>query len=313
MESEKAKIAALVGESSVSLPEVSTSEKGKDGGPAKPEFKSSVVQPKPFENPDKTPPPRSFQMCVEQAYLSAKAAIDAGYKLIEVEFPPLPQTAIDNGAIGAYTILDANVQVPPQLSAPACSFDTRRSLWENSLAPPHCHPQHARTAPPNPRTVKPEPCCVGSAQHARGFARFFEGKNVAIVFSDAEERNMFVDDETYGMLTPRRPGAVRYSALGGGWKGRSLSLPPSLFLSFSLSLLSLSLPSLPPPPSLSLSVWQVPSVFHCFYLCSCVYSPVCVASQLAGPDQSSGGAGLLERRVRGRESVRVREEGRERQ
>jgi hypothetical protein len=166
MESEKAKIAALVGESSVSLPEVSTSEKGMDGGPAKPEFKSSVVQPKPFENPDKSPPPRSFQMCVEQAYLSAKAAIDAGYKLIEVEFPPLPQTAIDNGAIGAYTILDANVQVPPQLFVVSCSFDISMVsdgtilglFWKILL---HlCQPQHARTAPPNPPTVKPELCSV---------------------------------------------------------------------------------------------------------------------------------------------------------
>lgn len=167
VEDEQAKIAALVGESSAELPEVSEmmSEKGKEGGPSKPAFKSSVVQPEPFKNPDNSPPPKSFQMCAEQAYLSAKAAIDAGHKLLEVEFPPLPQSAMDNGAIGAYTILDAQIQ------------------------------------------------------HARNFARFFEGKNVAIVFSDAEERNMFVDDETYGILSPRRPGAVRYSALGGGWKG----------------------------------------------------------------------------------------------
>jgi hypothetical protein len=167
VEDEKAKIAALVGESSAELPEVAEmmSEKGKDGGPSKPAFKSAVVQPEPFKNPDNSPPPKSFQMCAEQAYLSAKAAIDAGHKLLEVEFPPLPQSAMDNGAIGAYTILDAQIQ------------------------------------------------------HARNFARFFEGKNVAIVFSDAEERNMFVDDETYGIMSPRRPGAVRYSALGGGWKG----------------------------------------------------------------------------------------------
>ena len=32
----------------------------------------------------RTPPPKSFQMCVEQAYLSAKAAIEAGHKLLEV-------------------------------------------------------------------------------------------------------------------------------------------------------------------------------------------------------------------------------------
>ena len=49
----------------------------------------------------------------------------------------------------------------------------------------------------------------GFAQHARGFAKFFEGKNVAIVFSDAEERNMFVDDETYGIVaTGRQEGLV---------------------------------------------------------------------------------------------------------
>ena len=53
--------------------------------PAKPKAKKSI-NPKPFANPDKTPPPRSFRMCVEQAYVSTKAAIDAGYTLLEV--PP---------------------------------------------------------------------------------------------------------------------------------------------------------------------------------------------------------------------------------
>ena len=89
VEAEKSRIAALVGESSASLPEVADmmSEKGKAGGPVKPAYKSAIVQPKPFTNPDRTPPPRSFEMCVEQAYLSAKAAIDAGYKLLEVHEP----------------------------------------------------------------------------------------------------------------------------------------------------------------------------------------------------------------------------------
>ena len=149
VESEKEKIAALVGESSAALPEVADmmSEKGKDGGPSKPEFKSSVVQPKPFENPDKSPPPRSFQMCVEQAYLSAKAAIDAGHKLLEVEFPPLPQTAMDNGAIGAYTILDANIQVPPSL---------HRKLARPGAPPPPLPHDHARPRPhPRPPILKP--------------------------------------------------------------------------------------------------------------------------------------------------------------
>jgi hypothetical protein len=168
VEAEKQKLAALVGEGTAELPEVADmmSEKGKDGGPEKPAYKSSIVQPAPFKNPDTTPPPNSFQMCAEQAYLSAKAAIDAGHRLLEVEFPPLPQSAMDNGAIGAYTILEANIR------------------------------------------------------HARNFARLFEGKNVAIIFSDADERSILVEEEENAAASsPRRPGSVRYSALGGGVKG----------------------------------------------------------------------------------------------
>ena len=71
----------------------------------------------------------------------------------------------------------------------------------------HRASQHTHTPNQTPHTphVVPEFCgrAAPQIQHARGFARFFEGKNVAIVFSDAEERNMFVDDETYGMLTVR--------------------------------------------------------------------------------------------------------------
>lgn len=39
---------------------------------------------------DKTPPPSTFFECTLQAYNSAAAAIKDGYKLLEVEFPPLP-------------------------------------------------------------------------------------------------------------------------------------------------------------------------------------------------------------------------------
>ena len=49
-------------------------------------------------------------MCVEQAYLSTKAAIDEGYKLMEVEFPPLPQNAMENEAVGADVLLKAQIQ-----------------------------------------------------------------------------------------------------------------------------------------------------------------------------------------------------------
>ena len=83
-------------------------------------------------------------MCVEQAFISTKAAIDAGKKLIEVEFPPLPQQALDNGALGADVILDAQIS------------------------------------------------------HARQFARYFQGKQVAIVFADIVERNRFMQDTSFG-------------------------------------------------------------------------------------------------------------------
>ncbi len=60
-------------------------------------------------DPSSTPPPKSFQMCVEQAYISTKAAIEKGYRLLEVEFPPLPSKALDNGALGADVILSAQI------------------------------------------------------------------------------------------------------------------------------------------------------------------------------------------------------------
>ena len=170
LEKEKAKLAALVSDAAMPMPEVADmmSEKGSVESPLKPAYQSSVVQPAPFKNPDFTPPPKSFQECSEQAYLSAKAAIAAGHRLLEVEFPPLPQSAMDNGAIGAYTILDAQIQ------------------------------------------------------HARTFARLFEDKRSCIVFSDSDERNILVEDDGKTSAGPRRPGSVRYTALGGTIRGSYL-------------------------------------------------------------------------------------------
>ena len=114
-------------------------------------------------DPSSTPPPKSFQMCVEQAFLSTKAAIDKGYRLLEVEFPPLPSKALENGALGADVISSAQID------------------------------------------------------HAKEFARLFEGKRVAIVFPDIEERNRFIQDTSFS--TSSSTGNFRFSALGGGFKG----------------------------------------------------------------------------------------------
>lgn len=140
--------------------------------PSKP--KEVMKTPQPIADFNKSPPPRSFAMCVDQAYLSCEAAIRDGKKLIEVEFPPLPQQALDNGALGADVILDAQIS------------------------------------------------------HARQFARYFTGKKVAIVFPDIVERNRFMGDTSFGGKSAKMvkdklydtvSDNVRYSALGGGYKG----------------------------------------------------------------------------------------------
>jgi hypothetical protein len=114
-------------------------------------------------DPSSTPPPRSFQMCIEQAFLASKGAIEKGYRLLEVEFPPLPSKALENEALGADVVLSAQID------------------------------------------------------HAKDFARLFEGKNVAIVFSDMVERNRFIQDISFSKKT--QSGNFRFSALGGGYKG----------------------------------------------------------------------------------------------
>eukprot|EP00286_Rhodomonas_abbreviata_P027829 CAMPEP_0181301106 /NCGR_PEP_ID=MMETSP1101-20121128/7245_1 /TAXON_ID=46948 /ORGANISM="Rhodomonas abbreviata, Strain Caron Lab Isolate" /LENGTH=354 /DNA_ID=CAMNT_0023406385 /DNA_START=116 /DNA_END=1180 /DNA_ORIENTATION=- len=139
------------------------SEKTSKSKPGKPEQQLQSRQPAPFKDPNRTPFPRSFRMCVEQAYLSVKNAIADGHKLIEVEFPPLPLSAMEGDAIGADTVLRA------QLS------------------------------------------------HAEDVARLFPDKKVAIVFSDIVERNRFIEDISFQQKQSQSN--IRYSALGGGFKG----------------------------------------------------------------------------------------------
>lgn len=55
-------------------------------------------------------PPESFQILLENAAASTDAAIADGQNLIEVEFPPLPVSKLEDSSLSAYDILSANLQ-----------------------------------------------------------------------------------------------------------------------------------------------------------------------------------------------------------
>mmetsp|Transcript_10064 Transcript_10064/g.30737 ORF Transcript_10064/g.30737 Transcript_10064/m.30737 type:complete len:360 (-) Transcript_10064:895-1974(-) len=57
------------------------------------------------------PPPSTFYQAVTQAQDAAEEALKAGQRLIEVEFPPLPQDQLDSSAVGAYAVIDANLKL----------------------------------------------------------------------------------------------------------------------------------------------------------------------------------------------------------
>lgn len=57
------------------------------------------------------PPPSTFYQAVTQAQGAVDAAVKAGYKLLEVEFPPLPTSQLESSAVGAYDVSDANVRL----------------------------------------------------------------------------------------------------------------------------------------------------------------------------------------------------------
>lgn len=71
VDKEKAELAAMMGDAKIDMPSAvdSMSEKSTKK-PEKP--KEQAKLPAPFANPDKSPFPRSFRMCCEQAYLSCK-------------------------------------------------------------------------------------------------------------------------------------------------------------------------------------------------------------------------------------------------
>jgi hypothetical protein len=77
-----------------------------------PSFASSVemlVDTNIFSSP-KAVPPSNFLDCVRQAAQGAKKAIADGYKLVEVEFPPLPLEFLEDSSSSARDIADANTR-----------------------------------------------------------------------------------------------------------------------------------------------------------------------------------------------------------
>ncbi|KAL1529649.1 hypothetical protein AB1Y20_000590 [Prymnesium parvum] len=56
-------------------------------------------------------PPESFKQLVEQAAEATAAAISDGALQMEVEFPPLPTSKLDDSSISAYDILEANLRL----------------------------------------------------------------------------------------------------------------------------------------------------------------------------------------------------------
>lgn len=56
-------------------------------------------------------PPESFQLLVEQAATATLAALEDGQKLMEVEFPPLPISKLEDTSLSSYDILSANLQL----------------------------------------------------------------------------------------------------------------------------------------------------------------------------------------------------------
>jgi hypothetical protein len=55
------------------------------------------------------PPPSTFFQAITQAQKAASAALNDGYRLLEVEFPPLPTDLLESSAVSSYDVSDANI------------------------------------------------------------------------------------------------------------------------------------------------------------------------------------------------------------
>jgi hypothetical protein len=60
---------------------------------------------------DKQPPPASFFELQQDCVKAAKLALRDGFKLLEVEFPPLPANVLEMDDVSAYEISNANLNL----------------------------------------------------------------------------------------------------------------------------------------------------------------------------------------------------------
>mmetsp|Transcript_20971 Transcript_20971/g.30413 ORF Transcript_20971/g.30413 Transcript_20971/m.30413 type:complete len:380 (-) Transcript_20971:156-1295(-) len=78
----------------------------------------AVAEPESKEAPKLLDPPGSFAECIKQAQSSALSALEDGYKLMEVEFPPLPQSLLDDPNSSAEDISTANTRLAISFAEP---------------------------------------------------------------------------------------------------------------------------------------------------------------------------------------------------
>jgi hypothetical protein len=61
-------------------------------------------------------PPPSFLALIDQAVGATKAAMADGARLMEIEFPPVPLSQLDDSALSAYDLLSSNLQLSLEFS-----------------------------------------------------------------------------------------------------------------------------------------------------------------------------------------------------
>lgn len=74
------------------------------------------------------PPPSTFYQAITQAQTAIAAALKDGYKLLEVEFPPLPASQLESSAVGSYDVSDANLRLAIDFASLFAKQGTRVTL-----------------------------------------------------------------------------------------------------------------------------------------------------------------------------------------
>ena len=77
-------------------------------------------------------PPESFLKLIEDCAQSTQLAMDDGNLLMEIEFPPLPTSKLEDSGLSAYDILGANLTFAVELA--------KRLAGEWGPAPDRAHP-----------------------------------------------------------------------------------------------------------------------------------------------------------------------------